>query len=91
MARRNKWFLSSLWRAVGKCKAKKIFVDMGIDPIHQDVILKRFWDGVPVKSITELTAGEQRELLPIWDSWVKSWCEHHKDTFPSEMRSRLNL
>lgn len=91
MARRNKWFLSKLWLVVDKEEAAKIFSKVGLSTTQGDVLLARFWDNVPLKSIDGMSVWEQRMYLPAWDRWIKNWCVANSYIFSEEELSMLGL
>lgn len=87
MARRKKWFLSRLWLVMDRGQALAMLTELGLSNKEARVLLKRFWDNMPIKSIGEMTVRAQYELLPAWDNWVESWCRRNCDRFmPSDQK-----
>lgn len=91
MARRKKWFLSRLWLVKDRHLALKMFNELGLSNDQIRAIIKRFWDGQPVKSVGEMTAYEQKKLLPVWDHWAERWCREHRERFSEEELELLGL
>jgi len=91
MARRKKWFLSRLWLVKDRSLALSMFKDMGLSNDQARALIKRFWDGIPVKSIGEVTEGELRRYLPAWDRWAQKWCREHREKFSGEELETLGL
>lgn len=91
MARRKRWFLSRLWLVKDRQLALKMFGELGLSSDQIRAIIKRFWDGQPVKSIGEMTAYEQKKLLPVWDHWAERWCREHRERFSAEEVEVLGL
>lgn len=89
MARRKMWFLSRLWLVMDRKAALLMLTEIGLSNDQIRAVIKRFWDGLPVKSIGEISPSEQRKNLPVWDNWAQNWCRQHKGDFSRTDREML--
>lgn len=73
MARRKKWFVTELSNSISRTSARNMFKEMGLSEPETQLLIKRFWDNVPMKSIPEYTISEQTKVLPVLDTWLRNW------------------
>lgn len=91
MARRKKWFLSRLSRCLSRSEAREMFGDMGLNGDEAETVLKRFWDGFPIKSVGAVSEAGQKRALPVWDHWARRWCREHRACFDEAELKELGL